>query len=113
LDPAPPAYEPSPADAAWATATFNQAEPPPASFAEAVAREAASYRRQGTPTAAFIAMHLERLGQLVSWTGAATPTEYEERIEIWEADIRQRWFDRGFNEGVEAARRAMSPPWPE
>jgi hypothetical protein len=48
---------------------------------------------------------MERLAQLIRWTGAATSEEHEARMEVWDEDIREKWFDRGFTEGHEAGRR--------
>jgi hypothetical protein len=56
---------------------------------------------------------MERLAQLIRWTGATTPDEHEARMEVWDHDVRARWFDRGFEQGVEAARRELAPYRPE
>ena len=118
-----PVDEPGPTieDQAWAAATFN-AEPAvpavpvngqPTTLAEFVDDEVRSYRSQGTAEAAFIAEHLERLGQLIRWTGASTPAEHNDRMDVWDADIRAEHYDRGYSEGREAARRELSPYRPE
>ncbi len=118
-----PADEPRPTieDQAWAAALFN-AEPAvptvpvngqPTTLAEYVDHEAMSYRSQGTAEAAFVAEHLARLSQLIRWTGATTPAEHEDRMQVWDEEIRSKEFDRGYSEGMEAARRELGPYRPE
>lgn len=77
----------------------------PRTLAEIVDHEAMAYRAWGTPTGEFLARQMERLAQLVRWTGAATPEEHESRMEIWDDEVRDQWFDRGYQEGIEAGRR--------
>ena len=48
---------------------------------------------------------MERLAQLIRWTGAATPEDHEARMEVWDDDIRRQWEDRGHAAGIEAGRR--------
>ena len=118
-----PADEPGPTveDQAWAAATFNpeSAVPTvpvngqPVTLAEYVDHEAMSYRSQGTAAALFIAEYLERLGQLIRWTGASTPAEHIDRMELWDAEIRAQHYDRGYSEGYAAARRELAPYRPE
>jgi hypothetical protein len=67
----------------------------------------------GTPEALFIAEHLERLSQLVRWTAATTPAEHADRMEIWDAEVRAKWFDNGYEEGLLAARAELRPYRPE
>jgi hypothetical protein len=57
----------------------------------------------------FLASEMERLAQLIRFTGATTPQEHEERIEVLEAEIREQWFDQGYTEGREAGRRESCP----
>jgi hypothetical protein len=66
--------------------------------------EARAYRDRGDSFARFIADHLDRLAQLVRWSGAQTPDQHEERMEVWDDEIRAKWFDRGYDAGLEAAR---------
>lgn len=49
---------------------------------------------------------MERLAQLIRWTGANDPKEHEARMEVWDEDIREKCFDRGYSEGYEAGRRS-------
>jgi hypothetical protein len=77
----------------------------PRTLAEVVDHEAMAYRAWGTPTGAFLARQMERLAQLIRWTGATTPEEHEARMEVWDDDVREQWFDRGYQEGLAAGRR--------
>ena len=74
-------------------------------LAEVVDHEAMAYRAWGTPAGDFLARQMERLAQLVRWTGATTPEEHEARMEVWDEEVREQWFDRGYHEGQEAGRR--------
>jgi hypothetical protein len=78
---------------------------PPMSLAELVDHEAMGYRTWGTPAGEFLARQMDRLAQLIRWTGASTPEEHETRMEVWDDDVREQWFDRGYHEGLEAGRR--------
>jgi hypothetical protein len=113
-------FNPTPEDRAWAAAAFGDHAAPavpdngrPATLAEFVDHEARAYRAQGTREAAFLASHLERLAQLVRWTAAATPEEHEARMEVWDDSLREQWFDRGYAEGLEAAKRELAPYFPD
>jgi hypothetical protein len=77
----------------------------PTTLAELVDHEALAYRTWKTPEGDFLARQMERLAQLVRWTGAATPEDHEARMEAWEADLRQQWEDRGHAAGLEQGRR--------
>jgi hypothetical protein len=70
----------------------------PTTLLEFVDDEARSYRARGTPEAAFIAEHLERLAQLIKWTGATTPAEHEARMDVWDESVREQWYERGMAE---------------
>jgi hypothetical protein len=76
----------------------------PRSLAEIIDHEAMGYRAWGTPTGDFLARQMERLAQLIRWTAAATPEDHEARLEVWDQEIREQWFDRGYHEGYEAGR---------
>ena len=77
----------------------------PISLVEIVDHEAMAYRAWGTPEGEFLARQMDRLAQLIRWTGAATPEDHEARMEVWDDEIRERFFDRGYHEGHEAGRR--------
>ena len=81
----------------------------PRTLAEVVDHEAMGYRAWGTPTGEFLARQMERLAQLIRWTGASDPVEHEALMEVWDEEIREQWFDRGYQEGWEAGRRGDRP----
>ncbi len=76
----------------------------PRALAEIVDHEAMAYRAWGTPAGDFLARQMERLAQLIRWTGASTPEEHEARMEVWDDEVREQWYDRGYHEGLEAGR---------
>ena len=80
----------------------------PLTLAEVVDHEAMSYRAWGTPTGEFLSRYMERLAQLIRWTGATTPEEHEARMEVWDDEVREQWYDRGYHEGLEAGRREVA-----
>jgi hypothetical protein len=73
-------------------------------FAEQIDQEAMSYRAWGSPVGDFLARVMETTAQLVRWTRATTPQEHEDRMEVWDAVIRERWEARGFEEGRRQCR---------
>jgi hypothetical protein len=77
----------------------------PTTLAETVDHEALAYRSWGTPEGDFLARQMERLAQLVRWTGATTPEDHEDRMEVWDEDLRRQWEDRGYEAGYAAGRR--------
>ncbi len=77
----------------------------PLTLAEVVEHEAMGYRAWGTPTGDFLSSQMERLAQLLRWTDAKTPQAHEDRMQVWEQEIREQWFERGYHEGFEAGRR--------
>jgi hypothetical protein len=100
-DEAPPGSAddaPPPADPAAANGR-------PTMLAELVDHEALAYRAWGTPAGDFLARQMERLAQLIRWTGAATPEDHEARMEVWDEQLRQQWEDRGHAAGLEQGRR--------
>ena len=124
-------FNPTPDDEAWAAREFNvhraeldprtvpvlpvnghvhivPANGQPVTLAEIVDHEAMSYRAWHTPEGDFLADQLERVSQLIAWTKATTPQEYVDRLEVWDEEIRVREFDRGYSEGVEAARHELA-----
>ena len=71
---------------------------------EIVEHEALGYRAWGTPEGDFLARQMERVAQLIRWTGASTPEDHEDRMEVWDAEIRDRYWDMGFHEGLTRLR---------
>lgn len=72
----------------------------PQTMLETVEHEALSYRAWNTPIGDFLASQMERLAQLIRWTGATTPAEHEARMEVWDETIREEWFERGMAEAL-------------
>lgn len=61
----------------------------PATLAELVSHEAMTYRAWNTTDGEFIASQLERLAQLIRFTGAKTPQEHLDRMAILDGDARE------------------------
>ena len=78
----------------------------PSSLIEIVQHEAIGFRAWGTPEGDFLASQMDRLAQLIRWTGTTTPDAHQSRMEVWDAEIAERHFDRGYTEGYEAGRRS-------
>jgi hypothetical protein len=57
------------------------------------------HRAAGSPEDRFIAEQLERVAQLLRFTGAETAEEFAERVECNELWARQAEFDRGWAAG--------------
>jgi hypothetical protein len=89
---------PTPAIAAEVPAPAPVAGGAP-TLADQVAAEAARLRRIGSPLAVFIADQLDRLAQLVAFTGARTSQDFADRIEAHECALLAAEYDRGFNDG--------------
>ena len=69
------------------------------SLADLVAAEADRLRRSASPIGGFLADQLERVAQLVRWTGATTPEEHQDRIEVWEEQAREHAYEMGRQAG--------------
>jgi hypothetical protein len=52
--------------------------------------------RPADDAAALIADALERLAQLVVWTGGRTAAEHLDRLEVWEEQIRGKAWEEGY-----------------
>jgi hypothetical protein len=59
----------------------------PRTLAELVDHEALAYRAWGTTEGDFLAE-------------AETPGDFEDRLEVYECDLRAREYDRGFEDGA-------------
>jgi hypothetical protein len=79
----------------------------PTTLAQVVDDEARAYRAWRTPEGDFLAEQLERVVQLIAWTGATTPDEYRDRLEVWDRQLADDSYRRGYAEGYEAARREL------
>jgi len=75
--------------------------PEPPSLAEMIAVEARRFRtrRPTAPAVALIADWLDRLAQLVAFTGAETVAGFRDRFETLERDRIASEYDRGFDDG--------------
>ncbi len=79
----------------------------PQTLAEMIDDEARAFRDRGDMVGQFIADHLERLAQLVRWTGAQTPEDHLARMEVLDEEMKARQFDRGVEHGLNAARSGL------
>jgi hypothetical protein len=80
----------------------------PRSFLDIVEHEALGYKAWGSQVGAFLSDQLGRIAQLIRWTGAHDPLEHEDRMETYDRELRDRYYDRGFHDGLEAGRREAS-----
>jgi hypothetical protein len=71
----------------------------PASLAERIDHEALAFHSEGTAEGEFLARQMERLAQLIRWSGATSPEDHEQRMEVWDEEVRRQHYDRGFAEG--------------
>jgi hypothetical protein len=90
-----PAVEEIPVPAPIAGGAPVTAEP--AALVEVVDHEALAYRTWKTPEGDFLAEQMERLAQLIRWTGATTPQEHTDRMEVWDDEIRDQAFEQGYH----------------
>lgn len=77
----------------------------PTTFLDIVEHEALGYKAWGTPVGGFLSDQLGRIAQLIRWTGAHGPQEHEDRMETYDRELRDRYYDRGYHDGLEAGRR--------
>jgi hypothetical protein len=77
----------------------------PTTLVEIVEHEAMGYRVWGTAEGDFLARQMDRLAQLIRWTGASNPKDHEDRMEVWDNEIRDRFYDQGYHDGYEAGRK--------
>ena len=77
----------------------------PTTFLEIVEHEALGFKAWGTPAGSFLCDQLGRIAQLIRWTGARDPQEHEDRMEAYDRELRDRYYDRGYHDGLEAGRR--------
>jgi hypothetical protein len=64
-----------------------------------------AYRACRKPIGDFFASQMERLAQLVRFMAAKTSQDFDDRLEVLEADAHEQYFDVGYVEGLEAGRR--------
>jgi hypothetical protein len=66
-----------------------------------------AHRDKGTVEDRFVAEQLERVAQLLRFTGATTADEFAARVELNEQWARQAEFDRGWSAGRASLRREV------
>jgi hypothetical protein len=81
----------------------------PTTLLEIVEHEAMGYRAWGSAAGNFLADQLGRIAQLLRWTGARTPQDHEDRMELYDRELRDRYYDQGYHDGLEAGRRESCP----
>jgi hypothetical protein len=108
VSPEAAAYEPTRSDfpPAPSLAPLNGQ---PMTLLEIVEHEALGYKAWGSPAGKFLADQLGRIAQLLRWTGARTPEEHEDRMEVYDRELRDRYYDQGYHDGLEAGRREACP----
>jgi hypothetical protein len=74
-----------------------------------VKAEAIRLRERGGSHAAFVAEQLERVAQIIVFTGAETPEQYDERVFANEQAVQEQHFERGYQEGRESVLRYRNP----
>lgn len=83
---------------------------PNATLAEKAENEADAYRALGTDEGEMFGRTMDELAMKIRMTQAATPHEYEARIEVLDDGIRADWEARGFEEGQRACCRCGENP---
>ena len=72
----------------------------PRTLAETVDHEALAYRAWGTPEGDFLSHRWSGWRSVIRLTEAETPGDFEDRLEVYECDLRAREYDRGFEDGM-------------
>jgi hypothetical protein len=67
-----------------------------------VESRSAALRKEGAPEALFLAAQLDRVAQLLAFTGANTPEEYDARTELNEHWVAEKHFGEGYSAGRSA-----------
>lgn len=95
-----------PHDLAGAEEALRRGGPAPApiaggapSLADRIEQRAARMRRLEGELGAFLADQLERVAQLVAFTGAQSPQDFADRLDVHERDLLASEYDRGFSDG--------------
>jgi len=60
------------------------------------------------PCARFVRSQLERTEQLLRFTGANSPEEFDAKVECNEEWVKENAYDRGYTEGRAAASREIA-----
>ena len=72
----------------------------PSSLAERVEHEAMAFEAQADEIGNFLAAYMRELAQMLRWTGATNPSDHIDRMEVWEKEIRDQWYDQGHADGL-------------
>ena len=72
----------------------------PRTLAELVDHEALAYRAWGTPEGDFLAPADGAAGAAHPLHAGRDAQEFEDRLEVYEFDLRAREYDRGFEDGT-------------
>ena len=115
LEPLPdqtPDYEPTREDREWiAACNLDSFLPRGLVFSDWLAEVARQHSAQGAeaPTGsygdwhAWLGAQIDRLAQVAVWCDAKTPADYDDRVEIYERELRDKCYDQGFKDGKRAA----------
>jgi hypothetical protein len=66
-------------------------------------------RAQESRSGNFMADQLERVAQIIVFTGAETPEQYADRVFANEQAVQEQHFERGYQEGRESVLRYRNP----
>jgi hypothetical protein len=66
-------------------------------------------RAQESRSGNFMADQLERVAQVIVFTGAETPEQYVDRVFANEQAVQEQHFERGYQEGRESVLRYRNP----
>jgi hypothetical protein len=81
----------------------------PKTLVEIVEHEVLGYKAWGSAAGSFLADQLGRIAQLLRWTGAQNAQDYEDRMELYDRELRDRHYDQGYHDGFEAGHRQACP----
>ena len=104
-----PSHAAAAPQAAESSPSFVPSNGQPTQFLEVVEHEAMGYRAWGTSTGRFLAEQMSRIAQLIRWTGATNPEDHEDRMEIYDRELRDRYYEQGYQDGREDGRRESCP----
>jgi hypothetical protein len=86
-------YEPTQADFEWMRACdLDSFIARDLTFADWIAEKARQAAILEDDRHGWLSGHIARLAQLVRWTGATTPEEHEDRMEVYERELRERTY---------------------
>jgi hypothetical protein len=74
-----------------------------------VKAEAIRHRERGGDYARFLSDQLERIAQLIQFTGAETPDQFLDRLEANEEAVKEEIFERAYQEGRASVMPAFHP----